>query len=73
MIRDFNGTSELVFVGYTLERPKYDVEECHQRDMTYAAPIRVTIHLIIYENSPDGGEPKVRDIRRRKSTSAKSR
>ena len=30
-IRDFNGTSELVFVGYTLERPKYDVDECRQR------------------------------------------
>ena len=46
-IRDFNGTSELVFVGYTLERPKYDVDECRQRGMTFAAPIKVTIQLII--------------------------
>jgi DNA-directed RNA polymerase subunit beta len=61
-IRDFNGTSELVFVGYTLERPKYDVDECRQRGMTYAAPIKVTIQLIIYDNS-DGGERAVRDIK----------
>ncbi len=61
-IRDFNGTSELVFAGYTLERPKYDVEECRQRGMTYAAPIKVTIQLIIYDNG-DGGEKAVRDIK----------
>ena len=62
-IRDFNGTSELVFVGYTLERPKYDVDECRARGMTYAAPIKVTIQLIIYDNSGDGGEKAVRDIK----------
>ncbi len=61
-IRDFNGTSELVFVGYTLERPKYDVDECRQRGMTYAAPIKVTIQLIIYEAS-EGSEKAVRDIK----------
>ncbi|MDH5672108.1 MAG: DNA-directed RNA polymerase subunit beta [Myxococcales bacterium] len=62
-IRDFNGTSELVFVGYTLERPKYDVDECRQRGMTFAAPIKVTIQLIIYDNSGDGGDRLVRDIK----------
>jgi DNA-directed RNA polymerase subunit beta len=62
-IRDFNGTSELVFVGYTLERPKYDVAECQARGMTYAAPIKVTIQLIIYDSSSDGGEKAVRDIK----------
>ena len=62
-IRDFNGTSELVFVGYTLERPKYDVQECGQRGMTYAAPIKVTIQLIIYDNAGDGSERAVRDIK----------
>src|ERR1700712_3347955 len=62
-IRDFNGTSELVFVGYTLERPKYDVDECRQRGMTFAAPIKVTIQLIIYDVPQDGGERIVRDIK----------
>ena len=40
-IKDFNGTSELVFVSYNLEKPKYDVDECRQRGMTFAAPIKV--------------------------------
>ena len=62
-IRDFNGTSELVFVGYTLERPKYDVDECVQRGMTYAAPIKVTIQLIIYDSAGEGAERTVRDIK----------
>jgi DNA-directed RNA polymerase subunit beta len=62
-IRDFNGTSELVFDGYNLERPKYDVEECRQRGMTYAAPIKVTIQLIIYDASSEGAEKAVRDIK----------
>ncbi len=62
-IRDFNGTSELVFAGYVLERPKYDVEECRQRGMTYAAPIKVTIQLIIYDSGGDAAERAVRDIK----------
>ncbi len=62
-IRDFNGTSELVFSGYTLERPKYDVDECRQRGMTYAAPIKVTIQLIIYDAGGDSAERAVRDIK----------
>jgi DNA-directed RNA polymerase subunit beta len=62
-IRDFNGTSELVFDGYNLERPKYDVEECRQRGMTYAAPIKVTIQLIIYDSTMEGTEKAVRDIK----------
>ncbi|MCB9666705.1 MAG: DNA-directed RNA polymerase subunit beta [Myxococcales bacterium] len=62
-IRDFNGTSELVFVSYTLERPKYDVDECRQRGMTYAAPIKVTIQLILYDTAVEGQERPVRDIK----------
>jgi DNA-directed RNA polymerase subunit beta len=62
-IRDFNGTSELVFVGYTLERPKYDVDECRQRGMTYAAPTKVTIQLIIYDSGGDSSDRIVRDIK----------
>jgi len=64
-IRDFNGTSELVFVGYNLEKPKYDVDECRQRGMTFAAPIKVTIQLIIYDNQAEGaaGGKLVRDIK----------
>ncbi|MFO0667379.1 MAG: DNA-directed RNA polymerase subunit beta [Polyangiaceae bacterium] len=61
-IKDFNGTSELVFVSYNLERPKYDVDECRQRGMTFAAPIKVTTQLLIYDTR-EGGERIVRDIK----------
>ncbi len=61
-IKDFNGTSELVFVSYNLEPPKYDVDECRQRGMTFAAPIKVTTQLMIYD-SREGGERIVRDIK----------
>ncbi len=61
-IKDFNGTSELVFVSYNLEKPKYDVDECRQRGMTFAAPIKVTTQLMIYDTR-DGGERIVRDIK----------
>ncbi len=61
-IKDFNGTSELVFVSFNLEKPKYDVDECRQRGMTYAAPIKVTTQLMIYDTR-EGGERIVRDIK----------
>src|SRR6186713_2410024 len=61
-IRDFDGTSELVYVGYNLEKPKYDVDECRQRGMTFAGPIKVTTQLMVYDVR-DGGERIVRDIK----------
>ena len=61
-IRDFDGTSELVFVSYQLDKPKYDVQECGQRGMTYAAPIKVTTQLMVYD-VVEGGERIVRDIK----------
>ncbi len=61
-IKDFDGTSELVYVSYNLEKPKYDVDECRQRGMTYAAPIKVTTQLMVYDTREDG-ERIVRDIK----------
>ncbi|MEZ4407711.1 MAG: DNA-directed RNA polymerase subunit beta [Polyangiales bacterium] len=62
-IKSFDETAELVFREYTLEKPKYDVDECRQRGMTYAAPIKVTIELITYEAPGAGSERAVRDIK----------
>ena len=62
-IKDFNGMSELVFVSYSLEKPKYDVDECRARGMTFGAPIKVTTQLMIYENTGSGNEKIVRDIK----------
>ncbi|MFZ5608374.1 MAG: DNA-directed RNA polymerase subunit beta [Pseudomonadota bacterium] len=62
-VSDFSNTSELHYVKYALEEPKYDVEECQQRGMTYAAPLRVTLRLIVFEVDPDTEARSVLDIK----------
>ncbi|MEQ9661159.1 MAG: DNA-directed RNA polymerase subunit beta, partial [Parasphingopyxis sp.] len=62
-IRDFAGTAELDFVDYELEPPKYDTEECRQRGITYAAPMRVTLRLIVFEVDQDTDTRSVLDIK----------
>ena len=62
-IKDFNETSVLEFVKYELEQPKYDVEECQQRDMTYSAPLKVTLRLIVFDVDEDTGAKSVKDIK----------
>ncbi|EEW60085.1 DNA-directed RNA polymerase subunit beta [Epibacterium sp. DP7N7-1] len=62
-IKDFNETSVLEFVNYALERPKYDVDECMQRDMTYSAPLKVTLRLIVFDVDEDTGAKSVKDIK----------
>ncbi len=60
-IKDFNDTASLEFVGYSLEEPKYDVEECLQRGMTYAAPFKVTIRLVAWDDA--NGQQSIRDVK----------
>ncbi|WP_289155878.1 DNA-directed RNA polymerase subunit beta [uncultured Salipiger sp.] len=62
-IKDFNETAVLEFVNYELEKPKYDVEECMQRDMTYSAPLKVTLRLIVFDIDEDTGAKSVKDIK----------
>jgi len=62
-IKDFNETAILEFVKYVLEKPKYDVEECMQRDMTYSAPLKVTLRLIVFDIDEDTGAKSVKDIK----------
>ncbi len=62
-IRDFAGTAELDFVHYELEDPKYDTDECSQSGMTYAAPMRVTLRLIVFEVDADTEARSVLDIK----------
>ena len=62
-ISDFAGRATLEFVKYEFEPPKYDVEECQQRDMTYAAPLKVTIRLIVFEINEETGAKSVKDIK----------
>src|SRR6266853_1577999 len=61
-ISDFSETSLLEYVDYHFEEPKYDVEECQQRSMTYAAPLKVTLRLIVFDVDQDTGAKSVKDI-----------
>ena len=62
-ISDFSENGTLEFVKYELEAPKYDVDECQQRDMTYAAPLKVTLRLVVFDVDEETGARSVRDIK----------
>jgi DNA-directed RNA polymerase subunit beta len=62
-IKDFSETSSLEFVSYNLEKPKYDVDECRQRGMTFAAPIKVTIRLVVWDVNEETGIQSIRDVK----------
>ncbi len=62
-ICDFGDKAEIDFVRYEFEEPKYDVEECQQRGMTYAAPLRVTLRLSVFDIDEDTGLRSIRDIK----------
>ncbi|MEM9707018.1 MAG: DNA-directed RNA polymerase subunit beta, partial [Pseudomonadota bacterium] len=62
-ITDFTETAVLEYVSYEFEDPKYDVDECQQRDMTYAAPLKVTLRLAVFEVDEDTGAKSIRDVK----------
>jgi len=62
-IRDFSDRARLEFVRYELEQPKYDVEECQQRGITFAAPLKVTLRLVVWDVDEDTGSRSIRDIK----------
>jgi DNA-directed RNA polymerase subunit beta len=62
-IKDFSNTSQLDFVGYEFEAPKYDVDECRQRGMTFAAPLKVKLRLIVFDVDEETGARSVKDIK----------
>ena len=62
-ISDFSNTAQLEFVRYEFEPPKYDVDECRQRGMTYAAPLKVTLRLIVFDVDEETGARSVKDIK----------
>ncbi|UCE83654.1 MAG: DNA-directed RNA polymerase subunit beta [Deltaproteobacteria bacterium] len=62
-IRDFSGTASLEFVRYTIGGIKYDVDECLQRGMTYEAPLKITVRLVVYDVEKESGVKNIRDIK----------
>src|SRR5260370_25694329 len=62
-IRDFSERAQLEFVRYELETPKYDTDECQQRGITYAAPLKVTLRLVVWNVDEDTGSRSIPDIK----------
>jgi len=62
-IRDFNNTASLEFVSYHLDKPKYNVRECHQRGITYSAPMRVVVRLVVWDMDAETGVQAIRDVK----------
>jgi len=62
-IRDFSESASLEYVSYSLGTPKYDVQECHQRGMTFAAPMKVKVRLIVWDVNKETEARSIRDIK----------
>ncbi len=62
-IKDFAERASLEFVKYEFEEPKYDVEECQQRGITYAAPLKLTLQLVVWDVDEETGSRSIRDIK----------
>src|SRR5436305_12595144 len=62
-IKDFSETSSLEFVSYSLVKPKYDVDDCRARGMSFAAPIKVVIRLLVWDVNEETGVQSIRDVK----------
>jgi DNA-directed RNA polymerase subunit beta len=62
-ISDFAGKATLEFVRYEFEPPKYDVDECMQRDMTFSAPLKVKLRLIVFDVNEETGSKSIKDVK----------
>jgi DNA-directed RNA polymerase subunit beta len=62
-IEDPSGAATLEFVKYEFDQPKYDVEECHQRGLSFAAPLKVTLRLIVWDIDEDTGSKEIKGIK----------
>ncbi|NKC12251.1 MAG: DNA-directed RNA polymerase subunit beta [Gammaproteobacteria bacterium] len=62
-IKSYSGDASLEYGGYRLGKPVFDVKECQLRGMTYAASLRVTLRLVIYDKEASGSEKAIKDIK----------
>ena len=62
-IESYNGNAALEFVSYRLGQPPFDVKECQQRGLIYAAPLRVLVRLVVFDKDESSGLKSVRDIK----------
>jgi DNA-directed RNA polymerase subunit beta len=62
-VQDFDSTASVEFVSYSLDEPKYTVDECRSKGMTYAAPVKVLIRLLIWDVDHDSGVKSIRGFK----------
>ena len=62
-INDYTERATVDYVSYNIGIPKYDVEECAQRGMTFGAPLMVNFRLIVWDIDEEAGTKSVRDIK----------
>ena len=62
-IKDFNETCSLEYVRYKAGKPKYDVDECTQRGMTFSIPIKITVQLVKWDKDQETGVQSIRDVK----------
>jgi DNA-directed RNA polymerase subunit beta len=62
-VQDFDATASVQFESYALEEPKYNVDECRSKGMTYAAPVKVMIRLLIWDIDQETGVKSIRSFR----------
>ncbi len=62
-IKGFNQTASLEFVQYAMDPPRYDQQECRNRGMTYSAPMRTTVRLVVWDIDEATGAQSIRDVK----------
>jgi DNA-directed RNA polymerase subunit beta len=72
-IVSYSGNAALEYVSYRLGEPVFDVKECQLRGLTYAAPLRVLVRLVIYDKEFGRERRRSRTSASRKSISARCR
>ena len=72
-IKDFSGLSSLEFVAYNFDEVKYDVDECRAKGMTYEAPLKITVRLVVYDVDKDTGAGASEISKSRRFISARCR
>lgn len=66
-IQDYAGTCVLEFIKYDFDKPKYDIQECHIKGMTYSAPLRVTLRFIVFDICEETQVSQLRISKNKKS------
>ena len=62
-ISDFSETSTIEYISYSFDEPKFDTDECIQRGLTYAAPLKVTLRLIVFDVDEETQAKSIKDVK----------